>query len=253
MRNGATLSGALLSGALLLAGSTTAAWGEVESHGPAQVDLIAGTTLHRVTLTERAAARIGIQTGTVSDREIERSHRIAGEVLAPPYPEALLPFLSAEGNSAATLIQASQALDSAGLALGHIATVRQTGKAGATEYHAARLIAVIAADAPDQPDELFFAVDGAGLGLDARRQVLVAFTLTEAQRMTIPSTALFYDAGGAAWVFVNPEPLVYMRHAVAVDFVQQDWAVLTDGPPAGTAVVTRGAMLLLGTEFGMGH
>ena len=251
MRNGATLSGALLSGALLLAGSTTAAWGEVESHGPAQVDLIAGTTLHRVTLTERAAARIGIQTGTVSDREIERSHRIAGEVLAPPYPEALLPFLSAEGNSAATLIQASQALDSAGLALGHIATVRQTGKAGATEYHAARLIAVIAADAPDQPDDLFFVVDGAGM--DARRQVLVAFTLTEAQRMTIPSTALFYDEVGAAWVFVNPEPLVYMRHAVAVDFVQQDWAVLTDGPPAGTAVVTRGAMLLLGTEFGMGH
>ena len=139
------------------------------------------------------------------------------------------------------------------MAPGHVASVRLTGKSGESGNLDARLIAILAAETPDTADEMFFTVDPAAQGLAPQQRVLVEFTTTEPQRRAVQSAAVFYDEGGEAWVFVSPEPLVYMRHKVEVDFVHQDWAVLTDGPPDGTLVVTGGAMLLLGTEFGIGH
>jgi hypothetical protein len=90
-------------------------------------------------------------------------------------------------------------------------------------------------------------------GLTALQPVLVEFWTTEKARKAIPASALFYDEQGMAWVFINPEPLVFIRQPMSVDFVQSDQVVLTDGPPEGTVIVTGGAMLLLGTEFGVGH
>lgn len=242
-----------LSVALLLASTTNAAWGEGEKHGASRVDPIEGSKLHRVILTDRAAARLGIQTDVVSGREISRSHRILGAAMVPPHPEALVPLLAGGGHGPTTVIHALRTIEASSMALGHAASICLTGKAGAIGNQSARLIAIIEAETPDKPDDLFFVVDAVDQGLGLQQQVLVEFTTTEPRRKTIQSAALVYDAGGETWVFVSPEPLVYVRHQVDVDFVQQDWAVLTDGPPEGTLVVTGGAMLLLGTEFGMGH
>jgi hypothetical protein len=73
------------------------------------------------------------------------------------------------------------------------------------------------------------------------------------QRSVIPYSAVLYDAKGDTWVYVNPEPLTYVRERIIVDFIQRSQAVLTDGPAPGTAVVTVGAAELYGTEFGVGH
>ena len=64
---------------------------------------------------------------------------------------------------------------------------------------------------------------------------------------------MFYDANGDTWVYANLEPLAYVRERVTVDDIQGGQAVLTDGPPEGTPVVTVGAAELYGTEFGVGH
>lgn len=68
----------------------------------------------------------------------------------------------------------------------------------------------------------------------------------------IPYAAVLYDADGATWTYTNPEPLGYVRHSISVDSITGDQAILLDGPPVGTAVVTTGGAELLGVEFGVG-
>src|SRR5262245_19320348 len=69
------------------------------------------------------------------------------------------------------------------------------------------------------------------------------------QRRVIPYAAILYDTEGNTWTYTNPEPLVYVRHSIAVDHIVGELAMLTDGPPAGTAVVTVGAAELYGSEI----
>lgn len=120
--------------------------GTAEKIGPALVESIEGTELSRVTLTERAAQRLDIQTGEVTDEQI----------------------------------------------------------AGAT-------------------------------------------------KRVIPYGAVFYDSMGTAWAYTNPEPLVYVRAELKIDRIEGDRAILAEGPDAGTRIVSVGAALLYGTEFGVGY
>ena len=72
-------------------------------------------------------------------------------------------------------------------------------------------------------------------------------------KLTVPYGSVYWDADGAAWAYVEQEPLAYMRHALSVDSIDGDTAVLSDGPPAGSTVVTVGTVELIGTEFEVGH
>jgi hypothetical protein len=71
-------------------------------------------------------------------------------------------------------------------------------------------------------------------------------------RTVIDYSALIYDANGAAAVYTNPEPLVFVRAPVTVDNIQRDQAFLSSGPPPGTEVVTVGAPELYGIDGGIG-
>ena len=67
-------------------------------------------------------------------------------------------------------------------------------------------------------------------------------------RLVVPYAALLYDTSGQAWVYVNVEPLVFMRQAITVDSIQGDQVILSEGPEAGANVVTLGATELYGSE-----
>jgi hypothetical protein len=71
-------------------------------------------------------------------------------------------------------------------------------------------------------------------------------------RTVVPYAALLYDKQGDTWVYTNPEGLVFIRYAITVEEIRNDLAILTDGPPAGTSVVTVGAAELYGVESGVG-
>lgn len=72
------------------------------------------------------------------------------------------------------------------------------------------------------------------------------------RRTVIPYSAVLYDANGDTWVYTNPEPLVFVRHPVSIDFIDGDDAVLLDGPSSGTEIVTVGGAQLFGAElFGL--
>jgi hypothetical protein len=70
-------------------------------------------------------------------------------------------------------------------------------------------------------------------------------------RLVVPYAAVIYGLKGETWAYANPEPLVFVRETINVDFIEGDLAVLLEGPPAGTAVVTVGGAELYGAETGV--
>ena len=72
-------------------------------------------------------------------------------------------------------------------------------------------------------------------------------------RKVIPYAAVIYNETGDTWTFTSPRPLTYLRQHIRIDLIQGEQAILLEGPPVGTAVVTVGAAELLGTELGVGE
>jgi hypothetical protein len=80
-----------------------------------------------------------------------------------------------------------------------------------------------------------------------------AQVVAEGSRLVVPYGAVLYDTKGEAWTFTNPSPLTYVRAKVVVESIDGDRAILAQGPPAGTTVVTVGASELMGAEHKYGH
>jgi len=68
----------------------------------------------------------------------------------------------------------------------------------------------------------------------------------------VPSGALWLDIEGVFWVYTNPEPNVFVRHAVVVEDDNGRIATLSDGPDLGIKVASVGISELFGTEVGVG-
>ena len=92
-----------------------------------------------------------------------------------------------------------------------------------------------------------------GLTLGERVRVELPLVGTGTHRQVIPYDAVLYDLSGESWVYTNPEPLIYVRAPIEIDYVQGDLAILANGPPVGTAIVTTGSAELYGAEFGVGE
>jgi hypothetical protein len=81
------------------------------------------------------------------------------------------------------------------------------------------------------------------------REVQVAQSGSTATRKVVPYASVLYGLKNDAWVYTSRQPLVYVRHRIAIDYIEGDNAVLLEGPAVDTEVVTAGAAELLGTEF----
>lgn len=77
-------------------------------------------------------------------------------------------------------------------------------------------------------------------------------TADAAGMLTVPYAAVLYDVKGNTWVYTNPKPLAFVRHMVVIRSITGQGALLTEGPPAGTEIVTVGAAELYGAESGIG-
>jgi hypothetical protein len=98
---------------------------------------------------------------------------------------------------------------------------------------------------------IYYVVPGSehGLVVNNRMRVELPMTGSDAAQKVVPYSAVYYDGKGAPWVYVNPKPLVYERQRVVVERIAGDLAVLSEGPPLGTPVVSVGAALLFGAEL----
>ena len=80
-----------------------------------------------------------------------------------------------------------------------------------------------------------------------------AVSEVDAHHEAVPYSAIIYDAEGHSWVFTTSEKLSYVKAPIAIDRIDGDRAILTEGPPPGTQVVTQGAEELFGVEDGIGE
>ena len=67
-----------------------------------------------------------------------------------------------------------------------------------------------------------------------------------------PYAAVIYGLSGETWLYTMTAPLTYVRAPITIDHIDGEMAILADGPPAGTEVVTVGVAELYGTDTGVG-
>ena len=72
------------------------------------------------------------------------------------------------------------------------------------------------------------------------------------ERTIVPYSAIVYETDGETWVYTSTDDLSFVREHVSVQEIDGDRAVLSEGPPAGTEVVTVGVAELFGAEHGIG-
>ncbi len=90
--------------------------------------------------------------------------------------------------------------------------------------------------------------DAGGLKVNTRMRIELELAESDQSRKVVPYSAIYYEASGAAWVYVSAQPLTYARQRIDLERVVGDVAVLKEGPPVGTQVVIVGAPLLYGAE-----
>jgi hypothetical protein len=71
----------------------------------------------------------------------------------------------------------------------------------------------------------------------------------EGGRKVVPYAALIYDTEGKTFVYTSPKRLTYLRAPVTVKRVAGKDVIVSDGPAAGTPVVTVGTAEVYGTEL----
>ncbi|MGQ0685509.1 hypothetical protein [Bradyrhizobium sp.] len=72
-------------------------------------------------------------------------------------------------------------------------------------------------------------------------------------RRIIPYGSVLYDLAGKTWVYINAEPLTFVRGPVEIETIKGDNVYLSDGPPVGTKVLAAGVQQVFGTEVKVGH
>jgi hypothetical protein len=219
-----------------------------KSEAPAKTEALPGTDLKRMTLTSKAAQRIGVKTVPVREEQVVRWLRVGGEVVASPEGAGTaatpgkvwvrVPLTPGE----LTKVDRGQAMRVLPLVSGAAALTAQPFEVpggGGTQGAA---------------PALHYAVDGSPPGLAPGQRVVVELPRpgNGSPRKVIPYAAVIYDPGGRTWTYTSPEPLVFVRQPIAVDAIEGDVTVLSEGPPVGTAVVTDGASELFGAETGIG-
>jgi hypothetical protein len=79
--------------------------------------------------------------------------------------------------------------------------------------------------------------------------VELASVRQEGKRKVVPHNAVIYNPDGGSFVYTKPKAETYIRAPIEIIRVNGNSAVLSDGPPAGTKIVTTGSAELLATEY----
>lgn len=261
--------------------------GLVQAAAPAKgtpavkLEAVPGSSVKRVILTTKAAQRLGIETAIVSQVPILRTQMVSGLVVpssarqqqvdnavmvrgfggtagftqvAAPAPKAPLAKEKTARPSGNTWVQVMLS-PSEWERLAREKPVRLLPLATRGDLKAAMVAQPSGLDPVEDMKRSMLTVyyvlpDGDhSHAINKRMRVELPLAGTEATRKVVPYSALYYDARGTAWVYLNPQPLTYERQRVTVDQVSGEVAVLSEGPGVGTAVVSVGASLLYGTEI----
>jgi hypothetical protein len=250
-----------------------------------KLEPIPGSPAKRVRLSAKAAERLGIEMGKVEEQSIVRKQMVSGLVMPSPEVAAAskLAFgglgsfgAFAQAVAAKSVPPAAQPAPRKAAAAGEEAWIAvalspaewdrlakdkpaRLSALATREQPATKLLAEPSGMPPSEDLKrtmltAYYVVNGKdgkdnGLAFNQRVRVELQLAGAEDSQKVVPYGALYYDARGAAWVYVSKEPLAFERQSVQVDRVVGNVAVLADGPALGTSVVTVGAALLYGAEI----
>jgi hypothetical protein len=246
----------------LLLSACASSSGPTEKVPPSKLEPIEGTDFSRVVLTGKAAERLDIQTAPVREEQISQKLTIRGQVIAASDSSGTNPA-SADTSAVTTGIKMAmvmrvplnetelKAVDRSQPAL-VLPLDDEEDSDDETAGVMAELDESLTADDPEE-DALYYVLDSAEHGLAPGQHVLAELTLSGGNmlRKVVPYAALLYGVKGETWVYTNPEPLVFVRQPIVVDHIEDDLAILSEGPEVGTEVVTVGAAELFGAETGV--
>lgn len=221
---------------------------------PATLKDIEGSEFKLVVLTEKAASRISIQTAMVDETTVDRKLRVAGEVISPMSTGT---GENATANAAAYIrvrltTGGSQEVNRAKQAF----IIPLTGAADVKTYSAKSvLVEGLVDDGEDEDDldDLYLEIEDDDYDLTVGERVFVDLPLAsgQVQRLVIPYSAVIYGVNGETWVYINLEPLVFMRQPIVIDYIDGDQVYLAEGPEVGSIVVIMGVAELFGAETGV--
>ena len=253
---------------------------------PVTLENVPGSSIPRVILSPKAAERLGIEVGKVREEPVVRKQMVGGLIVPPlDKPPESKPgggTFGGFGRGGASAMPQPVAAAAPSPLPGAVPEnapvagevwVLVTLSPGEYERLArdrpARLLPLptrgnpakelLAEPSGMQPFEdlkrsmlsLYYRVPGKdhGLALNNRMRVELQLTGEDGKQKAVPYSAVYYDAKGNAWVYVNTKPLTFERQRIVVDRVVGDMALLSEGPAVGTPVVTVGAALLYGAEI----
>jgi hypothetical protein len=283
--------GSYLAGFIVLAVSLTlllmSAAAESGGGGPAlksdavKFETIPGSSIKRVILTAKAAERLGIETGEVSEQQIIRKQMAGGRIIRQdqvqqPKKKAMGKFASLGKFTVAStqddigMQTESEAADSDSqwvevaisegewdrLAKDEPVRILQLSTRDTLEHE---VLAIPSGNEPVEDSKrsmlkLYYQLPDKDTGLKLYHRVRVEMPLksSDETKLVVPYSAVYYDAKGGSWIYVNPGPLVYERQRIEIERIEGDFAVLSAGPAVGTRVVTIGTPLLYGAEVVFG-
>jgi hypothetical protein len=261
----------------LIAAAADAA--DPKASGPAgkssvvKIEKVPGKAAPRIILGAKAAERLGIETGRVSEKTVVRKLMVSGLVVPPtaeqpkPKPPGGL-FGGFRPAAAPHQPVTPQAASPAAGNLWVLVALSPGEWDKLAKDKPVRLLPLATRDGFEEawanpsgmePVEdmkrsmlsLYYVVSGKDNGLTVNHRVRVELQLggSAAKRKVVPYSAVYYDGQGAAWVYVSTQPLTFERQRIEVERIEGDLAVLSGGPTVGTAVVTVGAPMLYGVEI----
>jgi hypothetical protein len=252
--------------------------GSVVKSAAVKLEAIPGSTAKRVILTAKAAERLGIETSKVGEEPIVLKQMVSGLVTAPFAPQptakpASTGFAGVTVRAALTAAPQPVAPPTTAAPIHGEAWVLVTlsraewdrlakdkpARVLPLTTHEKSVNELLAQPSGMPPIEdakrsmltLYYVVSGKdhGLTLHKRMRVELQQSGSEEKRKVVPYAAVYYDAKGATWAYVNTEPLVFERRRIGVERIVGDVAILSDGPSVGTPVIVVGAPLLYGAEI----
>lgn len=225
---------------------------QIEKILPAVIEEIEGSEFKRVVLTAKAAERITVQTAPVFEMAIEPRIKVGGEVVVA---RSLGETTAQSSNSfiRVTLAKSgSQDVDAKGAAF----IIPITGSSDIKPLSARSVDLVGVVDDGEEDDDLediYLELDDDDFEFSEGERVFVDLPLAvgQVQRKVVPYSAVLYGVNGETWVYVNLEPLVFVRQRITIDFIDGDQVFLIEGPAVDVPVVTMGVAELFGAETGV--
>jgi hypothetical protein len=205
------------------------------------VEKIAGSEFSNVELTGAAAQRLGIQTAPVEQGQLVRKRKVGGEVVGAP------PGSGATGK-AFVRVRLNES-DINRVDKRQFAMIMSFDRSAPGPGLPAELDRTTVTK-----DTLFYMVDADKLNTPTGQRVFVEVALVGAEKLqkTIPYSAVLYGLHGESWAYTSTTENNFVRHPVSIDYIDGERAILSDGPPVGTMVVTVGSAELYGAESGVG-